>query len=160
MKTITNLMINDYGLKKLKMDMMGYSVVHKSDYSFHHLIVPKRDCRKEGIPSDGYVEWNGAILSYRTSHPYIHAIEEVERRRFVSITKELVEINKKGYVDRENLLRIYEMLEEFELRHSSDCTKSGKRLIKPGYKIRPNLYDEEVCERLEDVKKMVLTQRG
>lgn len=160
MKTVTDLMINDYGLKKLKMDMMGYSVVHKNDYSFHHLIVPKRDCRKEGIPSDGYVEWNGAILSYRTSHPYIHAIEEVERRRFVSITKELVEINKKGYVDRENLLRIYEMLEEFELRHSSDCTKSGKRLIKPGYKIRPNLYDEEVCERLEDVKKMVLTRRG
>ena len=73
--------------------------------------------------------------------------------------KELVDINQKGYVDRENLLRIYEMLEEFELRHSRDCTKSGKRLVKPEYKIRPDLYDEEVCERLEDVKRMVLTRK-
>lgn len=152
-------MINNYGLKKLKMDMMGYTVVHKNDYSFHHLIVPKRDCKKQCLAYDGYLEWNGAILSYRTSHPYLHVIENVDRRRFVSITEELVDINQKGYVDRENLLRIYNKLYHFELQHGRDYTKSGKILIKPEYKIRPDLYDEEVCERLEDVKRMVLTRR-
>ena len=158
MKKVTNLMINNYGLKKLKMDMMGYKVVRNSDYSFHHLIIPKRDCRKERIPSDGYVEWNGAILSSRSSHPYIHVIEQIDRRRFVSITEELVEINEQGYVDRENLLRIYNMLEGFEKVYGREYSKHGKLLVKKEFLDRPDLYDEEVCEKLEEVKKLVLTR--
>ena len=160
MRAVTNLMINDYGLKKLHTDMMGYKVVRNNDYSFHHLIIPHRDCARKRIPSDGYVDWNGAILSSRTSHPYIHVIERFDRKMFEDITNELVEINKQGYVDREHLLRIYDMLDDFEHEFGKEHTKKGKKIIKPEFVAeRMDLYDPLNCEKLENVKRLVLTKR-
>ena len=37
MKTVTNLMINEFKLRELGMDMMGYKVVRDNEYTFHHL---------------------------------------------------------------------------------------------------------------------------
>ena len=39
MRAITNLMINDFKLKKLGYDFMGFSFKRKEQLSFHHLIV-------------------------------------------------------------------------------------------------------------------------
>lgn len=152
-------MVNDYGLKKLHADMLGYKVVRNNDYSFHHLIIPHRDCGRQRIPHEGYVDWNGAILSSRTSHPYIHVIERFDREMFEYITNQLVEINKQGYVDREHLLRVYDMMYDFENIFGGEYTKKGHKLIKPEFvSERMDLYDPETCEKLEEVKRLVLTR--
>ena len=152
-------MVNDYGLRKLHADMLGYKVVRNNDFSFHHLIIPHRDCGRQRIPHEGYVDWNGAILSSRTSHPYIHVIERLDREMFESITQELVAINKQGYVDREHLLRVYDMMYDFESIFGGEYTKKGHKVIKPAYiDDRMDLYDSETCEKLEEVKRLVLTR--
>ena len=46
MKEVTREMIKMYNIKKLKYDFMGYTFNNINELSFHHLIVPKRDCRK------------------------------------------------------------------------------------------------------------------
>lgn len=152
-------MVNEFRLKELKADMMGYKVTRSNDYSFHHLLIPKRDCRKERIPSDGYVEWNGAILSTRSAHPYLHIIERFDRSKFEYITKELKSINEKGYVDVDNLRRIYDKLLVFEQKYGGEYTRKGKKIIKDAFKERFDLDDEETCEKIEEVKQKILTLR-
>ena len=159
MSYVTNLMIDEYGLRKLKMDMMGYKIVKSDDYSFHHLIIPKRECKERGIESNGYQVWNGAILNRNTGHPYLHAIENIDRDRFLRITSELIDVNMQGYIDRKNLVRIYKLLEEFEEKHSETRVHSGKLLIKREYKERFDLNDDELCNKLEEVKRKILTKR-
>lgn len=149
-------MINEFKLKELNMDMMGYNIVRYSDYSFHHLIVPKRDCKRNKIPSDGYLEWNGAILSIKSSHPYLHVVERYERECFEEITHRLVEINKQGYVDEEHLRLIYNILEDFESMYEKEVSVKGKRIIRPEYRDRIELNNEN-CEKLEKVREKILT---
>lgn len=156
MRGITNLMINEFKLRELGMDMMGYKVVRDNDYSFHHLIVPHRDCRKKRIESDGYVRWNGAILSTKSAHPYLHLIEQYKRAYFEEITNHLVVMNKKGYVDVEDLKIIHELLSDFEMMYCGDVSHKGKTLIKPEYRKRIELNDDN-CEKIEKVKEKVLT---
>lgn len=66
MRAITNLMINDFKLKKLGYDFMGFSFKRKEQLSFHHLIVAHKNCKELHIPSEGYLYWNGAILKFKT----------------------------------------------------------------------------------------------
>ena len=49
MKEIVKLMINDFKIKQLGYDFMGYRFNKSIDLSFHHLIIPHRDCKKYGI---------------------------------------------------------------------------------------------------------------
>lgn len=132
MKEITKLMINEYHIMKLKMDFMGYSVQRKESLSFHHLIVPHRECKQKGL-GEGYFKWNGAILRQETSHDYLHIIENIDPEIFYLITSEMIDENLKGKLDKENLLRIYDLLEYFEREHIDDRNKKGKRIIKPEY---------------------------
>ena len=132
MKEITKLMINEYRIMKLKMDFMGYSVQRKESLSFHHLIVPHRECKQKGL-GEGYFKWNGAILRQETSHDYLHIIENIDPEIFYLITSEMIDENLKGKLDKENLLRIYDLLEYFEREHIDDRNKKGKRIIKPEY---------------------------
>lgn len=111
---------------------MVYTFNRVEDLSFHHLIVPKRDCRDRGL-GDGYLYWNGAILNQETSHDYLHTIERVDRKLFLLITQEMVEQNEKGYLDLENLRRIRKILLYFEDEHKNDRNKQGKLLIKRQY---------------------------
>lgn len=111
---------------------MGYTFNRAEDLSFHHLIVPKRDCRDRGL-GDGYLYWNGAILNQETSHDYLHTIERVDRKLFLLITQEMIEQNEKGYLDLENLRRIRKILLYFEDEHKNDKNKQGKLLIKRQY---------------------------
>lgn len=156
MKMVTNLMINEFKLRELGMDMMGYKVVKDNDYSFHHLIVPKRDCKRKRIENQGYVRWNGAILSSRSAHPYLHLIEEHKRAYFEDITHQLINMNQKGYIDVEDLKIIHSLLHEFELLYDYEASHRGKLVIPPRFRNRIELNDEN-CEKIEKVNKKVLT---
>lgn len=129
MKGITRLMINDFKLMQLGYDFAGYKINKEKDLSFHHLIIPHRDCKKKGL-GDGYYYWNGAILVQNTSHNYFHTIEKIDYDVFCSITSELIDINFKGYLDVNNLKCIDDILNNFEKEHCGDYTKNGKKLIK------------------------------
>ena len=157
MKMVTNLMINEFKLRELGMDMMGYKVVRDNDYSFHHLIVPKRDCKRKHIEHNGYVMWNGAILSMKSAHPYLHVIEQYKRAYFEDITHQLINMNQKGYVDVEDLRIIHDLLSEFELLYDYEVSHKGKLIIPPKFRDRIELNDEN-CEKIENVKKKILTR--
>lgn len=132
MKEITKLMIKKYELMKFGYDFMGYDIINKNNLSFHHLIIPHRDCRAMGL-GEGYLEWNGAILNQNTSHNYLHLIETKDYDMFLAITSELIDENIKGHLDIDNLRRIHDILECFEREHSNDRSKKGKVLIKQEY---------------------------
>lgn len=123
MKNITKLMINQYKIKQLGFDFMGYELQKGDIYTFHHLIIPKR-------AGGTYSIWNGAILCGKTSHPYLHTIEAKDYDMFSYITSEMIDENVKRYLDLDNIRRIHEVLEQFEREHCADRTKKGKMLIR------------------------------
>ena len=132
MREITKEMIAIYNIKKLKYDFMGYTFKTIDDLSFHHLIVPHKDCKKCGL-GDGYLIWNGAILNQNTSHDYLHLIEKIEREFFLRITKYMIEMNTNRKIDIDNLKRIREILLMFEEKHIEDTNKKGLKIIRKKY---------------------------
>lgn len=133
MRTITIQMINDFKLKKLKYDFAGYIFDRTNQLSFHHLIIPKRECKRLHIPSEGYIYQNGAILRQNTSHDYLHTIENYDYDRFLAITNELIDENILGELSIENLRRIRDILISFEREYSNKRTKNGNLIIKESY---------------------------
>lgn len=132
MKPITREMVRIFELKKLGYDFMGYNIHNIDKISFHHLVVPKRNCKAKGL-GDGYLFWNGAILVQETSHDYLHIIERIDRDMFLEITKLMIEQNKNEKLDLESLKRIRAILLAFEYEHSHDISSKGKILIKQQY---------------------------
>lgn len=132
MKEITEKMIKDFKIINLGYDFMGYQIDKKRSLSFHHLIVPHRDCHNKGL-GEGYLYWNGAILNQLTSHDYLHLIEKIDYDIFLAITSEMIDENIKGYLDITNLRYINDCLSLFEREHCSDRSKKGKILIKDDY---------------------------
>ena len=126
MKEVTKLMIDDFKIKELGYDFMGYKLQKGDIYTFHHLIIPNR----EGGPMS---RENGAILCGKTSHPYLHLIEAKSYDLFCYITSEMIDMNIKGFLDTTNLKEISELLKEFESKHINDLTKKRKILIKNEY---------------------------
>jgi len=135
MRTVVNEMIKDYDLKKWNCDFMGYTFDTIKDLSFHHLIIPKRDSKKNGI-GEGYVSWNGAILNRDTSHPYLHTIERIDRNLFLKITQEMVEENINKKLTKENLENIRDMLLWFESKYEDTITSHEKLIVKPEFKTK------------------------
>lgn len=132
MREITKLMIKKYALNRLKYDFMGYDFRDSQQLSFHHLIVPRRLCKRKGL-GDGYVEWNGAILRQDTAHDYLHIVEQYDLDMFNAITSEMIDENIKGYLDKVNLRAIDDVLTQFEREYCGTRTKQGKVLIKEPY---------------------------
>lgn len=132
MREITKEMIIAYKLKKLGYDFMAYEFNSSQQLSFHHLVVAHRYCKQLGY-GEGYFWWNGAILVQKTSHNYLHIIENYDYDRFLAITSELIDENIKGYLDQENLLAIDDILNGFEREYSGTRTKKGYPLIKEEY---------------------------
>lgn len=132
MREITEQMINDFKIMKIGIDFMGYKVDRKESLSFHHLIIPHRDCKLFGL-GEGYLYWNGAILVQKTSHDYLHLIQQKDVEIFNFITNEMIDENIKGYLDISNLKQIHDCLSLFEREHCSDRNKKGKLLIKEDY---------------------------
>ena len=133
MKQVTKLMINEFKIKQLGFDFMGYELQKKDIYTFHHLIIPNRE-------GGAFAIWNGAILCGKSSHPYLHVIEAKDYDMFCYITSEMIDENVKGYLDPKNIRNIHEILEQFEREHCSDRTKKGKRLIKEEFLRRKRLW--------------------
>lgn len=132
MKQVTKQMIKDYRIKKVGFDFMGYSLQKNDIYTFHHLIVPHRKCKEQGL-GEGYFVWNGAILCGKTSHPYLHLIEAKDYEMFLAISSEMIDENIKGYLDIQNIRYIDDCLKSFEREHCSDRGNKGKLLIKEEY---------------------------
>lgn len=124
-------MINEFKIKELGYDFMGYRLQKGDIYTFHHLIIPNRN----GGP---YERWNGAIL-FSTPHQYIHVIEAKDYDLFCYLTSEMIDMNIKGYLDKNNLRRINDLLKQFESEHERDRGKKGRILIKEEYKRRIEL---------------------
>lgn len=133
MRTITIQMINDFKLKRLGYDFAGYTFDKTNQLAFHHLIVPRRECKARNIPSEGYLYWNGAILRQNTSHDYLHTIENYDYDRFLAITSELIDENILGELSIENLRRIRDILISFEREYSGKRTNKGNLIIKESY---------------------------
>ncbi len=132
MREVTKLMINEFKIKQLGYDFMGYSLQKGDIYTFHHLIIPNR----YGGP---YARWNGAILCGRTSHPYLHLIEAKDYDMFCYLTSEMIDMNIKGFLDIKNLRNIDDVLTQFEREYSGARTRKGKVLIKEEYTRRIKL---------------------
>lgn len=132
MRPITQEMVNYFNLAELKYDFMGYNIHHLDRISFHHLIVPKRLCKSKGL-GDGYLFWNGAILVQETSHNYLHAIERIDRQKFLAITDLMIKENKLGKLDLDLLYEIRKILLQFEEQHYQDSTKNNKKIIKKSF---------------------------
>lgn len=106
-------LIRKFHLRELNLDFMGYHLLSDDIFSFHHLIIPS--CKK-----GPFIECNGAILCCSTSHPYLHIIEEVDYDMFLSITSEMIDEYIKGYIDKENLVAIHDILNCFEREYYND----------------------------------------
>lgn len=132
MKQIAKLMINEFKIKELGFDFMGYQLQKDDTYSYHHLIIPK--CNNGPMTRE-----NGVILCSNTSHPYLHLIESKEYDMFAFITSEMIDMNIKGYLDIVNIRRIHDILKQFENEHLFDMNKKGKILLKEEYKKRISL---------------------
>lgn len=145
MRDITKQMIDYYKIMKLGYDFLGYPVYQKNKLSFHHLVIARRYCKEAGL-GEGYLWWNGAILSQSTSHEYLHLIEAKDFDMFSAITSEMIDENVKGYLDIENLRNILDILHCFEREHLTDVGKKGNYLIKDEYLYRPAL--EEPMKRV------------
>ena len=131
MREVTRLMINKYALNKLKYDFMGYTFEKTNELSFHHLIIPKKDCQK--IEHSGFVEWNGAILTQDKAHEYLHRIAYYDMDKFQAITLEMIDQNLKGHLDLENIRIIHDILECFEREYLGKKTKNGVDIVKEDY---------------------------
>lgn len=131
MREITRSMIKKYALNKLKYDFMGYDFTDNRELSFHHLIIPKKDCKK--MEKKGFEEWNGAILVQDRAHEYLHRIQCYDDDRFMAITFEMIDENLKGHLDIENIKIIDDILRSFEKEYLGVKAKNGNEIIKEEY---------------------------
>lgn len=128
MRDVTIEMIKIYNLKKLKYDFMGYEFKNSKELSFHHLIIPKKDCKDLGFGS-GYLFWNGAILVQKTSHDYLHIVERIDRDRFNYITSQMIIENVNNQIIYDCLKKISDCLDGFEREYSGLHTQKNKNLL-------------------------------
>ena len=128
MREVTKLMINEFNLKKLGYDFMGYTFKGTNELSFHHLIVPRRLCGH--LEAKGYTRDNGVILKQSSSHDYLHVIENYDRERFLEITKLLIDENIMGRLDIDIIKKIRDILVSFELEYKDKTNTNGNKIIK------------------------------
>lgn len=124
MKPITNVMINEWGVKKIC--WMGYKVSKENPFTYHHL-VKKEHGGKESLE-------NGAILT-DIAHRYLHIIESRDKELYEYINNVLWQINEQGFTALpRQLLAIDYLLKEFEKKYCNERSSSGKILIKREYR--------------------------
>ena len=132
MKQVTNLLINDFKIKELGYDFLGFSLQKNCILSFHHLILSKEYCKKAKL-GKGYWYWNGVILVQSTAHEYLHLIQRYDDELFRYITSEMIDMKVKGFLDLYNLQNIQDILDYFEYQHIEEKTDKGNYIIKERY---------------------------
>ena len=138
MREVTKNMVENFKLRELGYDFMGYDIDKVERLTFHHLIVPRKDCNLLGIEDEGYVEWNGSILVRNNSHDYLHIIEKYDFNIFLDVTSEMIDQNIKGRIDPKNIRLIDMLLKDFESEWDGEIGYNGKPLIKDAYRKRLN----------------------
>ena len=129
MKPVVEDLMQEFKIYQLNYDFMGYTPRENDIYTYHHAIIP---ARKDGAMT----RENGLILCGRSSHTYLHIIENYEHEFFKLITFEMLDMKLKGYLAPSNLKMIDEILREFEDRYKDTKTHKGKPLIKTLYRDR------------------------
>lgn len=132
LRKVTSQMITDFQLEKTGCDFMGYTFININSLSFHHLKVSHKDCLKNGI-GHGYTYNNGAILTMRTSHQYLHIIQQFDPDTFDFITKEMITENERRKLEIASLRRIRDALLYFEKEHCATQNSRGKYIIRRRY---------------------------
>ena len=123
MKSVTNLMINEYGVRRVC--FMGYKVSKDNPYTFHHL-KKKEHGGKEDLK-------NGAILT-DIAHKYLHIIESRDKELYDLLNNVLWQINEQGFAPlKRQLLAIDFILRQFEEKYKNQTNSKGKQLIKNKY---------------------------
>ena len=149
-KEVTKLLINDFKIRQLNYDFMGYSLQRGDIYTFHHFLIANRE-------NGPYAYWNGVILCGKTSHPYLHLIESKDEERFYDITSEFLDMKNKGYLDIENLRYIDDILTSFEKEYCGKRSKKGKIVIKEEYTKRVKLWIGISAWRISIAKYVAIT---
>ena len=126
MKAVTIQMVNEFKIKELGYDFMGFKLNKNDILTYHHMIIPKRN---GGL----ITRENGAIIQ-RIPHDYLNIIEKIDNTKFCYITSEMIDMNHKGFLDPYNIANIHAILDEFEAQHDGETTRKGKLLIKREYK--------------------------
>ncbi|MCI8498101.1 MAG: hypothetical protein HFG33_01695 [Bacilli bacterium] len=127
-KTVLS-MIRVFGIREYGFDMMGYLIDDIKEISYHHLLVSSKDGGSASFN-------NGALLNRFTAHDYLHVIERFEPRMFLAITEEMAKENEARQIRIDCLIRIRDILLEFEELHRDTRIKNGRKLIKDPYIIR------------------------
>ena len=135
MRDVVKRMITNFKISEFGYDFMGYDVNRYESLSFHHLIVPHKDCSELGIQG-GYEEWNGALLVRSTAHDYLHTIEKYDFNIFLDITSEMICQNIKGRLDPNNIKLINMLLNDFEKEWDGEIGYNGKPLIRDEFRKR------------------------
>ena len=135
MRDVVKRMITNFQISEFGYDFMGYDVNRYESLSFHHLIVPHKDCSELGIQG-GYEEWNGALLVRSTAHDYLHIIEKYDFNIFLDITSEMICQNIKGRLDPNNIKLINMLLNDFEKEWDGEIGYNGKPLIREEFRKR------------------------
>ena len=92
MRGITKQMIDDYKLKKLGYDFMGYHFNNINELSFHHLIIPRRLC--QDMPDRGYNRENGAILKRKDWENMVKEVFEIKNIEKIDFYEDTTIIEK------------------------------------------------------------------
>lgn len=133
MTKLKSKIYNNFDLRNLGTDFMGYYFETQKELTYHH-ILPKN---LGGKTTYG----NGALL-IRTSHNYIHLIENTDFKLFMEISQELVREHRAGEITQENITAIHQVLEFFEAKYSDAYTRSGTPLIQEEFIRRRKKYEE------------------
>ncbi len=150
MRDVTEKMITRFKLCELGYDFMGYNIDRKESLTFHHLILPYKECEGQKHNNEGYEEWNGAILVRSTSHDYLHLIQKYDYNKYVEITHQLIAQNLKGYLDPHNIITIDMILREFEQEYDGAITYKKNPITGKGEK--EMLIKDEYTKRLSRVR--------
>jgi len=112
---------NDFCLENCGFDFLGYTFDSKKELTFHH-IQPKN--------YDGKTTYDNGALLIKTSHNYIHTIENYDFKMFVELSQILKDEHKCRAITKEHLLEIKKILEYFEEKNKYQYTSKGLPIIK------------------------------
>lgn len=136
MSKLRERIYKDFKMEQLGYDFMGYTFDSKKELSTHH-ILPRH--------LGGQTKKNNlCALNRFTSHNYIHLIEDTDYKVFLELSKYLLEEVKLGKIDKEQLLRIADVLEFFEYKYRNEEDRHGELLIRPEYKTKRIILKEEL----------------
>ena len=125
MGRLSNKLYYDFKLNETHYDFLGYYFDDKKELSYHH-IQPKQYGGKTTYE-------NGALLGRKTSHDYIHLIEDMDFKLFLELSQILKDEHAAKSITREHLIEIRRLLEFFETKYDRQYTKRGNLIIKEDF---------------------------